>query len=794
MKRITLVFLLIALSVLTQAQTQPYKIASTDSIQIGKTTGTGGTSLYGKVYLKNVSSGLSSDSILTVRNGRIFKVATVNPDTTIYRTVANSVSLSTLQTRLNAKQALLSGTGIVKSTSDTISYLTDNSTNWNTAYTYSQVGHLPLTGGTLTGDNTFVTMASSTGTSQSALRFTSSLGDARVGLDNASGTVANGSPYALNLYHSGNYPIQLSTSGLIRYTISGSGAHTIGALSGSGNVIAGGDDTGLLGKIAIGSGLSLSGGTLSATGGSAGTVTGSGTAGKLTKWNSASDVGNSIATESGTTISVAGTVSATTFSGAGTSLTGTASSLTAGTVTTNANLTGAVTSEGNTSSLGSFTSSNLSGALTDETGTGNAVFSASPALTGNPTITGDNAILTLASATGTSQSALRFTSGLGDGRVGIDNSAGTVAGGSAYALNLINTANYPLQLGTNGVIQYVIDGAGKHTIKSAPANSAGAWQPLARSTQAGATLGDIEVAPSTGSGSLVLSNSPTFTGTVSGITASMVGAPSGSGTSTGTNTGDQTTITGNAGTATALQTARTISGTSFDGTANITLNNNGITNGQGYVTASTLALTGDVTSTGSATTIAANAVTNAKAAQMATKTYKGRTSALTGNAEDVPVATLKTDLVLVKGDVGLDSVDNTSDASKPVSTAQQTALDLKANLASPALTGTPTAPTATAGTNTTQVATTAFVQSAVSSNVTSGTLTYSGDGSTTVFATDNLDDVGMVLTARSAAASGPYYITSDNNGCGGLCNRLIVTFLTAPASGTNNITFNYLKK
>lgn len=42
----------------------------------------------------------------------------------------------------------------------------------------------------------------------------------------------------------------------------------------------------------------------------------------------------------------------------------------------------------------------------------------------------------------------------------------------------------------------------------------------------------------------------------------------------------------------------------------------------------------------------------------------------------------------------------------------QTADALKANLASPALTGTPTAPTATAGTNTTQVATTAFVQAA----------------------------------------------------------------------------------
>lgn len=60
-------------------------------------------------------------------------------------------------------------------------------------------------------------------------------------------------------------------------------------------------------------------------------------------------------------------------------------------------------------------------------------------------------------------------------------------------------------------------------------------------------------------------------------TASMVGAPSGSGNSTGTNTGDQTTVTGNAGTATALQTARTIgtvtgdatsAGSTFNGSAN----------------------------------------------------------------------------------------------------------------------------------------------------------------------------------------------------------------------------------
>ena len=44
----------------------------------------------------------------------------------------------------------------------------------------------------------------------------------------------------------------------------------------------------------------------------------------------------------------------------------------------------------------------------------------------------------------------------------------------------------------------------------------------------------------------------------------------------------------------------------------------------------------------------------------------------------------------------------------------QNALNLKAPLASPNLTGTPTAPTATAGTNTTQIATTAFVQGEIS--------------------------------------------------------------------------------
>ncbi|HEX8653117.1 MAG TPA: hypothetical protein VF708_20030 [Pyrinomonadaceae bacterium] len=76
-------------------------------------------------------------------------------------------------------------------------------------------------------------------------------------------------------------------------------------------------------------------------------------------------------------------------------------------------------------------------------------------------------------------------------------------------------------------------------------------------------------------------------------------------------------------------------------------------------------------------TPANDSVTNAILANMAAKTYKGRTTNSVGDPEDVPAATLKADLGLVKGDVGLGNVDNTSDLNKPISTAQQTALNAK---------------------------------------------------------------------------------------------------------------------
>ena len=62
---------------------------------------------------------------------------------------------------------------------------------------------------------------------------------------------------------------------------------------------------------------------------------------------------------------------------------------------------------------------------------------------------------------------------------------------------------------------------------------------------------------------------------------------------------------------------------------------------------------------------------------------------------------------------GVTSAIQTQLDAKYSSASAATDLALKAPLASPALTGTPTAPTATAGTNTTQIATTAFVTGAV---------------------------------------------------------------------------------
>ena len=72
-----------------------------------------------------------------------------------------------------------------------------------------------------------------------------------------------------------------------------------------------------------------------------------------------------------------------------------------------------------------------------------------------------------------------------------------------------------------------------------------------------------------------------------------------------------------------------------------------------------------------------------------------------------------------------DSTPTASSGNPVTSGGVYTAMSSKAPLASPALSGTPTAPTASAGTNTTQLATTAFVHTAVSSSSSGTTIIVS---------------------------------------------------------------------
>ena len=115
----------------------------------------------------------------------------------------------------------------------------------------------------------------------------------------------------------------------------------------------------------------------------------------------------------------------------------------------------------------------------------------------------------------------------------------------------------------------------------------------------------------------------------------------------------------------------------------------------------------------------------------------------------------------------------------------QTAVNSKADLASPVFTGAPTAPTASSGTNTTQLATTAFVQAALSALYPVGTIYTStvatNPASTFGFGTWEAFGAGKVLVGQDTGD-----ISFDTLGETGGDKDAVVVAHTHTHSGTTD--------
>jgi hypothetical protein len=288
--------------------------------------------------------------------------------------------------------------------------------------------------------------------------------------------------------------------------------------------------------------------------------------------------------------------------------------------------------------------------------------------------------------------------------------------------------------------------------------------------------------------------SPTITGT-GDIAGTFTGNLTGN--VTGNVSGTAGSATGNAGTATALATARTFqltgdveaSGVTFDGTGNVSLTT---VIGTGAI------VNADVNSSAqiayskiNATNSIVNADVNASAAIDKTK-ISG--TAITAGDTGTVTSTMIADGTIVNGDInasaaidwtklGISSTVSSTEIGyvDGVTSAIQTQLDAKlgtataastyAPLASPALTGVPTAPTAAANTNTTQVATTAYVQTEIAD------LIAAAPG-----ALDTLDELAAALGDDAA------FSTTVTNSIAAKLPLAGGTMSGAIAMGTNKIT------
>ena len=264
----------------------------------------------------------------------------------------------------------------------------------------------------------------------------------------------------------------------------------------------------------------------------------------------------------------------------------------------------------------------------------------------------------------------------------------------------------------------------------------------------------------TGTGSAVFGTSPTLSSPTITGTGAIAGTFTGNltGNVTGNVSGTSGSTTGNAATATALATGRTFqltgdveaSGVTFDGTGNVSLTTvigtgaivNADVNSSAQIAYSKLNQTNSIV----------DADINASAAIAWTKIAPSSTVSAT-------------ELGYVDGVTS--SIQTQLDSKLATTTASST----YAPLASPALTGTPTAPTAAANTNTTQVATTAYVQTEINDLIAS--------------APGALDTLNELATALGNDAAFSTTVTNS------LATKLPLaggTMSGAIAMGTNKIT------
>lgn len=164
-----------------------------------------------------------------------------------------------------------------------------------------------------------------------------------------------------------------------------------------------------------------------------------------------------------------------------------------------------------------------------------------------------------------------------------------------------------------------------------------------------------------------------------------------------------------------------------------------------------------------------------------TSSFSGAFSALTG----IPTTLAGYGLSLVKGDVGLGSVDNTADSAKPVSTAQATAITAAVTIANNTIFGNISGSSAAAiGLTTTQVRTLL--------SLTIGTDVQAFDADLAAVAALTTDAFGLALLTKTTAASIRTYIGAGTSSFDGVFASLTSRPTTLSGYGITDAAANGL--